>query len=99
MTLLSENTGGVNILDPRQLLQCAQDTTENGRRKLAESVSQFFDERELNETEQSLASEILLNLMREAETDLRQALADKLSVQDNVPAELVVYLANDEISV
>lgn len=90
---------GVNILNPKELLSCAQDNTEAGRQKLAKAVSQFFDERELSETEKSLASEILLNLIRQAELDLREALAERLSVQANIPPEVMVYLANDHITV
>lgn len=90
---------GVNILDPQELLQCAQDTSEEGRHRLARAVSQFFDERKLTDPEKELASDILLNLIRQAETDLRAALSERLSVQANVPPELIVYLANDQISV
>lgn len=90
---------GVNILDPKELLLCAQDNSDAGRQKLAKAVSQFFDDRKLNETEQSLASEILLNLIRQAELDLREALAERLSVQKNIPPEVMVYLANDHIAV
>ena len=90
---------GVNILDPQELLSCAQDTSEAGRHRLAKAVSQFFDERRLTDAERELASDILLNLIRQAEIDLRAALSERLSVQNNVPPELVVYLANDQISV
>lgn len=95
----TETAKGVNILDPRQLLKCAQDNTESGRRLLAEAVADFFDEHHLTDHERSLASEIMLNLIRQAERDLREALSERLSVQENVPPELIVYLANDEISV
>jgi len=98
MTSASEELG-VNILDPQELLQCAQDTSDAGRRKLAKAVSQFFDQRQLTEGEKTLASEILLNLIRQAEVDLREALAERLSAQGNVPEGLIVYLANDEISI
>lgn len=90
---------GVNILDPKDLLSWAQDTSDAGRQKLAKAVSQFFEDRQLNETEQSLASEILLNLIRQAELDLREALAERLSIQKNIPPEVIVYLANDHITV
>lgn len=90
---------GVNILDPKELLSCAQDNSDAGRQKLAKAVSQFFDDRQLNDTEQNLASEILLNLIRQAELDLREALAERLSVQTNIPPEVMVYLANDHITV
>ncbi len=90
---------GVNILDPQELLECAQDTSEAGRHRLAKAVSQFFDERKLTDSERAIASDILLNLIRQAEIDLRAALSERLSVQTNVPPELIVYLANDQISV
>ena len=91
---------GVNILDPQELLGLAQDTTEGGRARLATAVSDFFKEHKLNEREQGIASDIMLNLLKQAELDLRQALADRLAVQDDVPRDLMVYLANDdEISV
>lgn len=90
---------GVNVLDPKELLHFAQDTSGEGRARLARAVSQFFEERELTAQQQRLAGEILLNLVRQAETDLRRALAERLSVQDNVPVDLIIFLANDEITV
>ena len=98
MTSASEELR-VNILDPQELLQCAQDTSEPGRRRLAKAVSQFFDQQVLTEQEKTLASEILMNLIRQAEVDLREALAERLSAQDNVPEGLMYYLANDDISI
>lgn len=99
MDFESIDVRGINILDPRQLLSFAQDTSDVGRMRLAKAVSQFFEEKTLSEVERHLASEILLNLIRQAETDLKEALSERLSVQDNVPPELIVFLANDEISV
>lgn len=89
----------VNILDSKQLLQYAQDTTEMGRFRLANAVAQFFDEKKLSKAEQALTSEIMLNLIRQAEIDLREALAERLSILSNVPSDVIVYLANDIISV
>lgn len=87
------------ILDPRTLLQLAQDKTEKGRLQLADAVTQFFDGRDLGDSEQRLATEILLNLVRQAEIDLREALSVKLSARENVPADVIRFLANDTISV
>ncbi len=89
----------VNILDPQALLECAQDTSEAGRQKLAKAVANFFDERTLNDSEKDLAGDILLNLVRQAETDLREALSERLAVQANIPPELIVFLANDQINI
>jgi uncharacterized protein (DUF2336 family) len=82
-------------MDPKILLHMAQDTSEAGRRRLAKSVSQFFDTKGLTEAEQSLAADILMTLVHQAEADLREALAERLAMQSTVPAELVVFLAND----
>jgi uncharacterized protein (DUF2336 family) len=99
MDTLFADVRGVNILDSRQLLELAQDTTHAGRTKLAQAVSNFFDEQQLSAAEQRLASDILLSLIRQAEVDLREALADRLAAQVTVPHELIVFLANDETSV
>lgn len=95
----AEAIRGVNILNPDELLACAQDQTEMGRRRLAEAVSQFFGEKELSATEKNIAGEILLNLVRQAELDLREALAERLALHDNIPPQVMVYLANDDITV
>jgi uncharacterized protein (DUF2336 family) len=95
----SGDNKGVNILDPKELLLFAQDTSPDGRGKLATAISTFFDEHDLNEVEQRLAGEIIMNLVRQAETDLREALAERMSVQENVPQEVILFFANDQISV
>ncbi len=99
MDTLFAETRGVNILDSRQLITLAQDTSDGGRTRLAQAVSHFFEEHQLSSNEQHIASDILLNLVRQAEVDLRQALAERLSTQVTVPHELMVFLANDEASV
>ncbi len=99
LTMPAEKFEGVNILNPGELLACAQDHTEGGRRRLAEAVSHFFSEKELNATERNIAGEILLNLVRQAEQDLREALAERLALHENIPPQVMVYLANDDISV
>jgi len=89
----------INLLDPKELMQFARGTSETGRRRLADAVSQFFDGRELSDTELKLASDMMMSLLRQAELDIREALAERLSVQDNIPPEIIVFLANDAISV
>jgi len=54
---------------------------------------------ELSVKEQDLVAGVLIDLMRQAEKDLRQALAEYLSAIENVPPRLVLHLANDELSV
>ena len=97
MGMMEESTG-INILDPKHLLKFAQDHSKEGRANLARAVTDCF-QNDLTDVEKSLAGAILMNLVRQAERDLREALAEKLAVIDNVPKDLIVYLANDEISV
>ncbi len=99
MDTLFAEVRGVNILDSRQLIDLAQDTTPAGRNRLAQAVSHFFDEQQLSAAEQRLASDILLSLIRQAEIDLREALSTILAAQTTVPHELIVFLANDVESV
>jgi uncharacterized protein (DUF2336 family) len=93
---LGDGRAGV---DSRHLMKLAQDTTPNGRYELANAVTTFFGNEELSKMEHHLVVEIMMNLIRRAELDLREALAERLAVLDNVPAEVAIFLANDEISV
>lgn len=54
---------------------------------------------ELKSTESELVTEVLLELMRQAERDLRRMLAERLAHENNVPLRMIQHLANDEISV
>ncbi len=93
------HAGRFGGMDSKQLLQLAKDTTPQGRYALANAVSGFFENDELNEMEHRLVVEIMMQLIRQAELDLRLALAERLAVLPNVPPEVVIFLANDEISV
>lgn len=95
MLMQEERVNSMDILDGRLMVQLAQDATEDGRALLTQTVSRFF-ERDLKDHEKELAGNILLQLVRQAETDLREALAERLAVNPSVPRELVVFLANDD---
>ena len=90
---------GRAAVESRYLLQLAQDTTPSGRYTLTNAVAKFFEHDELNSMERHLVIEIMMSLIHRAELDLREALAERLSMLPNVPAEVVIFLANDEISV
>lgn len=86
-------------MDLQQLLQFARSASETGQTRLADAVSQFFDAHHLSENERTMAGEVVLNLIRQAERDLRQALATRLAVQEGVPSDVISFLANDAIEV
>lgn len=98
MKMVGEKANAMDILDQRMMVKLAEDVSGDGRALLAQTVSRFF-ERELKDHEKELASGILLSLLKQAERDLREALAERLAVNEHVPHDLIVFLANDEISV
>lgn len=53
----------------------------------------------LSDREEELVTEVLLALVRQAEIDLRQALADRLATMEKAPLRLVLKLAHDDIIV
>ncbi|PZO82652.1 MAG: hypothetical protein DI626_09925 [Micavibrio aeruginosavorus] len=53
----------------------------------------------LSDKEGELITDVLLALMKQAETDLRIALAEQLSLMGNAPLRMILSLANDDIRV
>ncbi len=88
----------MDLLDLNLMVKLAKDKSSEGRAVLAQTVSRFF-ERSLTPQEKTLASGILFSLIKQAERDLREALSERLAVSENVPHDLILFLANDEISV
>ncbi len=53
----------------------------------------------LNDRESELITDVLLALMKQAEVDLKVALAERLASMDHISLRMVLAMANDEISV
>lgn len=68
---------------------------------LAESVAELLASQgdSLSDREKALMAGMLRQLLEEAEKTIRQNLAERLSHAPNVPAEVIEFLANDEIDV
>ncbi len=84
--------------DPNRMLMLARDKSDKGREELTLAISEVFQE-ELADSEKKLASEIIINLIRQAETNLKQALSEKLAVSDHLPLELALTIAHEDIDV
>jgi uncharacterized protein (DUF2336 family) len=84
--------------DSYRLYHLAQDERPRARLELTSAVSGLLDI-DLAPREEELLSDVLIALLRQAESDLRQALAERLAVQADAPLRLVLHLANDEISI
>lgn len=83
------------------LLAMARDKTAAGRKSLVETVSNLFFNRggALTDRERTLMSDILRSIIHEVEMSVRQDLAQRLAKADNVPHDLILALANDDIQV
>jgi uncharacterized protein (DUF2336 family) len=88
----------VKLYDSQQLNNLAKDEQPLARAELTSAVSELLD-MDLSPRETELIADVLIGLMRQAELDLREALAEKLSTIDNVPLRLILQLTNDEIEV
>ncbi len=88
----------VRLYDSHRIYQLAEDKQPEARSELSHIVSGLLA-MDLKQTEKELIADILINLMRQAEKDLRQAVAERLSVLENAPLRLVLFMAQDEIGV
>lgn len=88
----------VKLYDSQKLHGLAKDEKPLARAELTSAVCELLD-MNLSPKESELIADVLIGLMRQAELDLREALAERLAVLDNVPLRLILQIANDEIEV
>lgn len=88
----------VQLHDKHKLYSLAKKRQPEARVELAEIMSDLLSIG-LNAPEQELVTDVLMSLVRQAEIDLKRAVAERLSAMEEVPLRLVVHLANDEIEV
>lgn len=88
----------VRLYDSQKLYGLAKDKKPLARAELTSAVSQLL-EMQLSSRETELVADVLIALMRQAESELRQALAERLSIMDNVPLRVVLQISNDSIDV
>lgn len=87
--------------DADELLALARDKSIEGRKRLVAVVADLLSDREtvITAQERALMTDILTKLIREVATPVRRALSERLAEAGNVPHEIIVALANDEIDV
>lgn len=88
----------VRLYDSHKIYTLAHDKKPEARQALTKAVLELL-EMDLSPREGELIADVLIALIRQAERDLRQALAERLAAMDNVPLRLVLHMANDEIDV
>ncbi len=84
--------------DTNKLYELAKDNNPNARAELSRKISSIL-EVDVTRRESELVADVLTKLMRQAEKDLRQAIAEQISTLDDVPLRLVLQLANDDIEI
>jgi uncharacterized protein (DUF2336 family) len=88
----------VQLYDNHQLYALARDKNPEARRELTQAIAEIL-EKNLGASENELIADILIALTRQAEMDLRQAIAERIGGMENVPLRLVLQLANDDIEI
>lgn len=88
----------VRLYDSHKLYSLAKDKNPLARAELSSAVTELF-RLNLSSRESELVADVLIELIRQAEKDLKEALSERLSILDNVPLRLVLQISNDEIDV
>tara|TARA_R110001592_G_scaffold16881_19_gene71801 strand:- start:7636 stop:8790 length:1155 start_codon:yes stop_codon:yes gene_type:complete len=89
---------GVQLGEVDKLYYLARDKKPESRAILTHEIGAIL-EADVTPRESEMVADVLIELLRQAESDLRQALSEKLAVIDKVPLRLVLQLANDEINI
>jgi uncharacterized protein (DUF2336 family) len=84
-----------------RLLELARDRSPGARARIVDSIGSFIvDPPEgQNPREREIASDILRQLLRDAEMTVRRKLAERLAMEPTAPLDLVIQLASDEVEV
>lgn len=97
---MAENRPEINQ-EMVSLLTLAQEKNPEGRSELFNRISAFLEQRhkDLQPTEISLMSDIMSRLINNVNMSVRRKLAERLSQSEDVPLDLIIMLANDQIEV
>ena len=88
----------VKLYDTHKLYKLAGDKSGEAKSELAGVVSDLL-RGDLNEREKDLVGDILVTLVRQAEKDLKMAIAERLALIDEAPSQLILELAYEEIEI
>lgn len=83
-------------LTPADVERLLKDPSSDARATTAAKVAHQFNRPELSPQEREIAESIVRQLMRDAESRVRQALSEHLSENPDVPRDIAVKLAEDD---
>lgn len=87
-----------SLHDADNLYEMARDKSPEARKRLIQTVAAVLQV-EVSSRESELIADILIELLHQAEKDLREALSRQLAILENVPLRLVLQMANDDVEV
>lgn len=87
--------------DAESLMLLAREKSAESRSRLSQIIVDLFDNQAsvLTERQRTLMYGILQTVIGDIESSVRQAVAGRLALMDDVPRELVSQLANDEANI
>lgn len=88
----------IQLSEAQKLYGLAKDKSPGARSKLTSCISRIL-EMDVTTRESEMVADVLVDLLRQAEKDMRQSVAEQLSTLENVPLRLILQLANDEIEI
>ncbi|MBT5185992.1 MAG: DUF2336 domain-containing protein [Kordiimonadaceae bacterium] len=85
----------------QNLIKLAHDNSKAGRADLFNGITELIETKhqQISTTEIDMMMDILGHIISEIEVSLRKKLSVKLADRDDVPVEMILMLANDEIEV
>lgn len=91
----------VKLYESHKLSKLIKDNNPESRTEVIGAVAGVLETNDstLSVVEEELLADVLIELMRQAEKDIRESLSVRLSTLDNVPLRLVLHMANDEIDI
>ena len=88
----------VKLYDKHRLYDLASEKNPESRLELTGVITELL-QMNLTARETELIADVLIAMLHQAETNLRRALAQRLSIIPNVPLRLILEMANDDITV
>ena len=91
----------MTTFDSNYLLTLARQRSAAGRSKLAATISDLFTGGgdTLTDHERAMMFEILHNIVKDAEMEVRKVISTRLADSEDAPIELITLLGNDDIEV
>jgi uncharacterized protein (DUF2336 family) len=96
-----KHTGEQLQFDAEFLLSLARQKSSESRTRLTAIILDLFEEKthDLTDRQRSMMFGILQSIINEIEVSMRQSVAGRLALMDDVPRDIVARLANDEINI